>query len=149
MLRILGCILALMIATGCSSAMGPDASIRVPAQASAPGPALNMYWPCLLEIPTPDVLKERYSVIVDGNTVGDIGRCEYRRFEVTSGRHEVKVKSPMLLVDLAGAFGLKGPYYTVPPGAPIYIRLTFFKYVEYREVPAEVGIREITNMAKN
>lgn len=139
-------ILALLVG-GCTSALGPDASARLPALAATQGAAINLYWPCLIDVPTPDVLKDQYTVEIDGKEVGQMTRCQYQRFETTPGIHAVRLRSNFVL-DIAGAFGHKGLEYTVPPGRPIYIRLTYYKYVEYREVPAEQGIREITNMAK-
>lgn len=128
--------------------MGPDASIRIPAQASAPGSAVNLYWPCLIEVPAPQILKDSYRVEIDGTDVGEMTRCGFGRFQVAAGPHAIRLRSP-IIPDLAGAMGLKGAEYTIPPGAPIYIRLTYFHYVEYHQVPADVGIREITNMAKS
>jgi hypothetical protein len=148
MLRLPGCIVALMLVSGCSSGMGPDASLRIPPRANAPGSAVNLYWPCPIDVPLPEVLKDHYRVEIDGKDVGEISRCAYARFEVAEGRHAIYLRHPMI-PDLAGALGFKGGEYTIPRGAPIYIRVAYFHYVEYHQVPAEDGIREITNMAKS
>lgn len=148
MLRLTGCFVALLLVGGCSSALGPDSGIRIPQQASAAGSAVNLYWPCLIDVPTPDILKDRYRVEIDGKDVGELPRCGYGRFQVAEGRHAIRLRSPLLL-DLSGALGFKGAEYSVPANKPIYIRLTYFQYVQYEQVPADQGLREITAMAKS
>ncbi|RUO99360.1 hypothetical protein [Hyphomicrobium sp.] len=147
MRRLAGCVSALILA-GCSSGLGPDASNRLPALAAAHGSAVNLYWPCLVDVPAPQILRDNYRVEIDGRDVGEMTRCGYGRFEVTEGRHAIRLRSPLLL-DVAGAFGMKGAEYTIPPNGPIYIRLSYFRYVEYQQVAPDVGIREITAMAKS
>jgi hypothetical protein len=147
MLRFAG-IIALMCLGGCSSTLGPDASIRIPQQASAAGSGVNLYWPCLIDVPKPEILQDRYRVEIDGNDVGEMPRCGYARFQVAEGRHAIRLRSPLLL-DLSGALGFKGAEYSIPAGKPIFIRLTYFHYVEYQQVPADQGLREITSMAKS
>jgi hypothetical protein len=139
-LRLTACV-ALLALCGCSSALGPDASVRVTNSLNTPGSAVNLYWPCLLNVPNFDV----YRVEIDGKDVGELRRCGYGRFQVAEGRHAIRLRSPMML-DFAGALGLKGPEYTIPRGAPIYIRLTYFQYVEYQQVTEDVGRREIARM---
>jgi len=145
--KLIACAAAGFLAGGCSSALGPDASIRVPAEARAPGSAVNLYWPCLVDVPTPDLLKDRYRVEVDGKDVGEMARCGYARFDVPAGRHAIRLRSPLVL-DIAGMMGIKGIEYTIPAGRPIYIRLTYFQYVEYQQVASDEGIRDIERMTK-
>lgn len=142
-LRLTACV-AFLGLCGCSSALGPNASVRVTNSLNTPGSAVNLYWPCLINVPNLDV----YRVEIDGKDVGEMTRCGYARFQVAEGRHAVRLRSPLLL-DVSGALGFKGPDYAVPAGKPIYIRLTYFQYVQYEQVRADQGIREITAMAKS
>ncbi len=144
MLRLTGYFAALLFAGGCSSALGPDASVRITNAINTRGSAVNLYWPCLINVPNFDV----YRVEIDGKDVGEMKRCGYGRFEVAEGRHAIRLRSPMML-DLAGAFGIKGAEYTIPRGSPIYIRLTYFQYVQYEQVAENIGRSEITRMVKD
>lgn len=142
-LRLTACV-AFLVLGGCSSPLGPDASVRVTNAINTPGSAVNLYWPCLITVPNIDI----YRVEIDGKDVGEMRRCGYGRFPVAEGRHAVRLRSPMIL-DLVGAMGIKGPEYTIPRGAPIYIRLTYLHYVEYEQVTDDVGRREIARMVSD
>ena len=134
---------------GCASALGPDPSVRVTNSVNAPGSAINFYWPCLVDVPLPDIIKETYTIEIDEQPAGEIKRCGYTRVATTPGAHTIAIKAPLLLVDAAKLFGLKGPKYTVPANKAIYMRLTFSQYVEYSQVSEDVGRSEIARMASD
>lgn len=147
MFRLIGCAAALTLASGCSSALGPDSSMRIPAVADKAGPSIVLYWPCLIDMPMPDVLKDRYTVRIDGKDVGEFTRCGFERYETTAGQHHVILVNKMFL-DFAGAFGLDGAPYIVPRERSLYIKLTYFQYVEYHEMPADQAKIDIARMVK-
>jgi len=134
---------------GCSSALGPDASVRVTNAINTRGSAVNLYWPCLINVPMPDVMKDTYTIEIDEQPVGEIKRCGYARVATTAGEHTIAIKSPLLLIDAAKMFGLKGPKYTVPANKAIYLRITYSQYVEYSQVSEDTGRSEIARMVSD
>jgi hypothetical protein len=148
LLRWTACAVVLAL-NGCSSALGPDASVRVTSAVNTRGSAVNFYWPCLVDIPTLDLAKEIYTIEIDEKPVGEIKRCGYARVATTAGEHNIAIKSPLLFIDTAKMFGLKGPKYTVPANKAIYMRLTFMQYVQYNQVSEDVGRSEIARMVSD
>ncbi len=116
------------------------------ASAQTSKPRLYFYWPCwLIEIPGLEGLKSSADIFVDGKRVGAITTCEYTVVEVDPGSRRLSVRLQYFMTDWLPASGVE---YNVKQGQEWFFRLSFYKYVEWNEVPARIGGPEIAQLKR-